>query len=211
MLEENKLSQVDLEGYSTTIFDGIIDYKKDDTAVTKADRFLVTKRGRRRLRQTTTGWKLLVVWKDGTETWIPLKDLKESNPVEVAEFAKAKGIDNEPAFAWWVPYTLKKRDAIISKIKSRVRKTTHKYGIEVPTRVEHALELDKKNGNTLWQQAIEKEMHNVGVAFQILEEDENLPVGWTKATGHMIFDVKMDFTRKARWVLDGHKCADPDG
>ena len=28
---------------------------------------------------------------------------------------------------------------------------------------------------------------------------------------HIVFDVKMDFTRKARWVLDGHKTADPEG
>ena len=197
VLAENMLSQVDSEGFSTTLFDGIIDYKKDDTAVDKADRFLVTKRGKRKLRQTTVGWKLLVAWKDGSETWIPLKDLKESNPVEVAEFARARGIDDEPAFAWWVPYTLRKRDIIISKIKARIRKTTHKYGIEIPRSVEHAKELDEKNNNSLWQEAIDKEMHNVGVAFQILEDDEHVPVGWKKATGHMIFDVKMDFTRNA--------------
>ena len=28
-------------------------------------------------------------------------------------------------------------------------------------------------------------------------------------TGHMIFDERMDFTMKARWVLDGHKTAEP--
>ena len=211
VLAENMLSQIDSEGFSTTLFDGIVDYRKDETAVDKADRFLVTKRGRRKLRQTTVGWKLLVAWKDGSETWIPLKDLKESNPVEVAEFARARGIEDEPAFAWWVPYTLRKRDIIISKVKARIRKTTHKYGIEVPRSVEHAKELDIKNKNSLWQDAIDKEMHNIGVAFQILENDEHVPVGWKKATGHMIFDVKMDFTRKARWVLDGHKCADPEG
>ena len=211
VLAENMLSQVDSEGFSTTLFDGIIDYKKDDTAVDKADRFLVTKRGKRKLGQTTVGWKLLVTWKDGSETWIPLKDLKESNPVEVSEFARARGIDDEPAFTWWIPYTLRKRDIIISKIKERIRKTTHKYGIEIPRSVEHAKELDEKNNNSLWQEAIDKEMHNVGVAFQILEDDEHVPVGWKKATGHMIFDVKMDFTRKARWVLDGHKCPDPEG
>ena len=26
----------------------------------------------------------------------------------------------------------------------------------------------------------------------------------------MVFDVKMDFTRKARWVKDGHRTVDPD-
>ena len=52
-------------------------------------------------------------------------------------------------------------------------------------------------------------MKNVGVAFDILENHQNVPVGWSKATGHLIRDVKMDFTRKARWVKDGHKTADP--
>eukprot|EP00980_Cylindrotheca_fusiformis_P000893 scaffold235_cov88-Cylindrotheca_fusiformis.AAC.1 len=58
--------------------------------------------------------------------------MKESHPVETAEFARARGIDKEPAFAWWVPYTLRKRDIILSKIKSRIRKTNRKYGIEIP-------------------------------------------------------------------------------
>ena len=30
-------------------------------------------------------------------------------------------------------------------------------------------------------------------------------------TGHLVWDVKMDFTRKARWVLNGHKTLDPIG
>ncbi len=38
----------------------------------------------------TRGGKLLVAWLDGSTDWIPLKDLKESNPVEVAEYAVAK-------------------------------------------------------------------------------------------------------------------------
>ena len=37
---------------------------------------------------------------------VPLRDMKESHPVEVAHFAKARGIVNEPAFSWWVPYML---------------------------------------------------------------------------------------------------------
>ena len=34
--------------------------------------------GRRRRRQTTPGSVLLMKWKDGSETWTPLKDAKES-------------------------------------------------------------------------------------------------------------------------------------
>jgi hypothetical protein len=42
---------------------------------------------------------MLVEWKDGTTIWAFLKDLKESNPVEVAEYAIANSIATEPAFA----------------------------------------------------------------------------------------------------------------
>ena len=52
-------------------------------------------------------------------------------------------------------------------------------------------------------------MQNVGITFQILENDEATPVGWTEASGHIVFDIKMDFTRKARWVKDGHRTPDP--
>ena len=156
------------------------------------------KSGQRKPIKTTKGWKLKVLWKDGTEEWIPLKDMKESNQVETAEFAKAKGLQTQPAFKWWVPYTLKKRDAIVSKVQARVRKVTHKYGIKVPRTVKQAYEFDKENGNTFWRDVIKKEMTNVGVAFQIQEEGEVIPNGYKKVTGHLIFDVKMDFTRKAR-------------
>eukprot|EP00957_Ditylum_brightwellii_P067582 5130450-Ditylum_brightwellii.AAC.1 len=37
------------------------------------------------------------------------------------------------------------------------------------------------------------------------------PVGWNMVTGHIIFDVKINFTRKARLVLDEHKTPDPVG
>ena len=97
--------------------------------------------------------------------------------------------------------TLRKRDVIISKVKSRIRKTTHKYGIKMATSVDHAYEIDKGNGNTLWHNAIKKEMTNVRIAFEVLEEGEHAPVAWCKVSGHLVFDVKMDFTRKARWYL----------
>jgi hypothetical protein len=193
---------------------GIVDVKKDDAvAIPKSEKWVVTARGQRRLRKSTVGWKLLVQWRDGSETWIPLKDMKESHPLETAEFAKARGIDDEVAFAYWVPYTLRKRDTIILAMKSRCKqkKVSHKYGIEVPISIEHAIQLDERNGDNYWRDALSKEMKNVGIAFQVLDEGQHQPVGWSKVTGHIIFDVKMDFTRKARWVLDGHKTPNPIG
>ena len=52
------------------------------------------------------GWKLLVEWKDGSVDWVPQKDLKQSNPVELAEYDVANEISDEPALNWWVKETL---------------------------------------------------------------------------------------------------------
>jgi hypothetical protein len=123
--------------------------------------------------------------------------LKESNPVEVAEYVTEAGLQDEPAFAWWVPFTLKKRDRIISAINTRVKRRTRKFGIKIPTSIAEAKAFDNKNGNTLWMDSLSKEMYEVGVAFRILEDDEHVPVGYAKSSGHVVFDVKMDFTRKA--------------
>ena len=53
-----------------------------------------------------------------------------------------------------------------------------------------------------------KEMRNLNIALEYLELGEKAPPGWFKASGHIIFDVKMDFMWKAWWVKDGHKTPD---
>ena len=75
------------------------------------------------------------------------KLLKEHNPVEISEFSQYYDISDEPAFCCWVPYTLRKLDLIIAAVNSRVIYTTHKYGIEVPTSVDHSKRIDASNGN----------------------------------------------------------------
>ena len=57
--------------------------------------------------------------------------------------------------------------------------------------------------------AITKEMTNVGISFKILDEGKKALPGWNKSSGHLVFDFKMDFTRKARWVKDVHRSPDP--
>ena len=54
-------------------------------------------------------------------------------------------------------------------------------------------------------------MYNIGVAFEILEDGKTAPAGYTKVSGDLIWSVKMDFTRKARWVFHRHKTPDPVG
>jgi hypothetical protein len=79
---------------------------------------------------------------NGLPQWIALNIVKESNPVQVVEYAIARDIADEPVFAWWIPYTLHKCNVIFLAMNSRLWKTSHKYGIELPRSVEEALEID---------------------------------------------------------------------
>ena len=215
VIASNIYEEGDADGFSTSLMSKIVDHKSSGEAITMENKYFITRTGTKRMRQTTVGWSFLVKFGDGSCQWIDLKVLKESNPVQVGEYVIARGLQDEPAFAWWVPYVMRKRDIIVSSIKSRVKRTTHKYGIEMPavgrTRdevIQNAEELDRKNGNTFWMDSLRKEMGNLVVAFKILDDGQKAPPGWFKTSGHIIFDVKMDFTRKARWVKDGHKTPD---
>ena len=117
----------------------------------------------------------------------------------MSEYTIANKIHHEPAFKWWTNHTLKKRDRIINKVKTARphRKGKLKYGIIVPTTVEEALQLDKKNNNTLWADAIEKEMKYSPIAFELLSKEDKPPPGYKKITCHMNFEIKMDLRRKA--------------
>jgi hypothetical protein len=215
-IAENIYSQVDSEGRQYLMLSEIIDHKKDLSAITKDQGFTTSYNGNRVKKKTTKGWKLCVEWKDGTSTWVPLKELKSSNPVEVAEYAVTNQIVEEPAFAWWVKDVLRRRNRIISKVKSRYWKTTHKFGIRLPHSVQQALTIDEETGTDLWRRAIEREMKNVRPAFERWDKGTiddarggKKLVGYQEILCHMIFDVKMDFTRKARYVAGGHMTEPP--
>jgi hypothetical protein len=52
-------------------------------------------------------------------------------------------------------------------------------------------------------------MKNVCIAFQFLDADETVPVSFKWIKCHLIFNVKMDFMRKARFVAGGHMTDPP--
>ena len=84
-------------------------------------------------------------------------------------------------------------------------KTICKYSIEIPGDTEYAKRLDENNGNTFQIEVIKKKIHEVGIVFKILEENNNLLVKFKKVTGYLVFNIKMNFICKTRQVLDGHK------
>ena len=218
IIAESMFSGVDSEGRHYQLLNEITDHVKDSTAIEQKDGYIKSKNGNQSPKMTTRGWKLLVEWKDSSSSWIPLKDLKVSNPVELAEYAIANGLSEEPAFKWWVNHTIKKRDIIISKVKSKYWRTTHKFGIRIPKDVNEAIQLDDENKNRRWYNSIQKEVSNVRIAFDAKPEisvddarSNKALVGYQEIRCHMIFDIKMDgkFTRKARFVAGGHTTDPP--
>ena len=97
----------------------------------------------------------------------------------------------------------KKRNIMISKVARRIKKKM-KFGIVIPTNYEEAILIDRANGNRFWQDAVKKEMSNVEIAFKFLDDETKAPIGFKEITCHLIFDVKFDLTRKARYVGGGH-------
>lgn len=146
-IAENIHARIDDEGNVHELFDEIVDHKKLPHAVSGDDAFIIVN-GQKRMRKTTQGWSICVKWKDGSTTWLPMSAVKEANPVELAEYALNNKIASEPAFAWWVNYTIKKKLRILSKIKTRYFRREQKFGIPLPKTVEEALSFDKESDGT---------------------------------------------------------------
>ncbi len=146
VIAECLYSQVDNEGNQFLLLDDIIDWKKTSEAVDDNDILQISHNGNLHKRRTTKGWMLYVLWKDGSTSWEPLKDLKESFPVQVAQFAQVNNLQDLPAFRWWVPDNLKRCKRILKAVKTRYVKRTHKYGIRLPKSVDEAYAIDQETG-----------------------------------------------------------------
>ena len=141
-IAQNMFAQVDEEGNRHILFQEIVDHRMDGKEIKQQDAFITTKTGTRRRQETTQGWEIIVQCKDGSSTWIAMKDMKDSYPVQLVEYAVTWKLSQEPAFAWWVPYVLKKRNRIIAKVKSKYWLRTHKFGILIPKSVQDSKMLD---------------------------------------------------------------------
>ena len=167
---------------------------------------------------------------------IPFTILKKDRPIEVATYIKNHVIDQKRngKYNTWAKKTLVRAQRIIRRLKnhhnisriSRIyeikelkfnrisrnkrnekRGIRTKFGINVPRNVKEALAFDVINKNTLWSDAIKKEMlalENAGVwqfhppHFKPSKEYQFAPL-------QMIFDVKQeDLRHKARLVAGGH-------
>jgi hypothetical protein len=209
IIAQNLINQVDAEGNRKPLMRNITGHRRTKDAVQRVDGY-VEVAGKRAPKRTTKGWNMCMEWADGSTSWVLLALIKEQCPVEVAEYAILHSLDKEPAFTWWVKWTLEKRDHIIAAVNTRYWKCTHKFGIRIPHSVPEAYAIDKEAGNTKWADAIAKEMKNVRIAFEMSEPGVTRLPGHQHIKCHIVFDIKMDtLAYKARMVAGGHMTETP--
>ena len=98
-----------------------------------------------------------------------LKDAEEASPIELVEYVVTSKIVEESAFAWWVPYTLKKRKLIIAKVKNEVLEIhssmLSKYGVCLPKNAEETSPIGKLTGTNFWENTLNKEMNKGKIVY----------------------------------------------
>ena len=89
---ENIYESVDDTRHHFTLLKSIADIRKDSNSIEMEDGMVISKNGIKKRVITTKGWDVKVDWVDGGQYWVPMKDAKASNPVELAEFAISRKV-----------------------------------------------------------------------------------------------------------------------
>ena len=87
IIDKNMLSRVDSEVNHYQVLTELNDHKKGCSAIAKVYGLIHYSNCNLHRKRKHFGWKLLVEWKDGSVDWVPLKDLKPSNPSELDKYA----------------------------------------------------------------------------------------------------------------------------
>ncbi len=88
-------AQCDIDRNKYLLLKCFVHVQKDHTAVS-LDEQKATHNSRDYMGCTTLRWHVCCQWKDGSTSWEKLSDLKESHPLQMAEYAVSMGVDNEP-------------------------------------------------------------------------------------------------------------------
>ena len=135
--------------------------------------------------------------------------LSLSNPTLIISFARSNNSLPKMPFRHLVQYCMSKIELEKVRVyKSSATSTSvkYKFGIQVPKGIKNVINLDKKNVNNLWKEAIKTELKHLTEyqTFIILDPGENIPKGYQKIPYHIVFDVTYDKQHRARLVAGGN-------
>ena len=159
--------------FRSVAYNDIVDYIEDDDSWgDKIWRFKEILQHSKPLSSSSKDYKgsrfnVLILWEDGARTWEPLKNVWSTDPVTVAIYARRHNLLDTQG--WKFPgikqyaKTQKRilRRANQAKLQSFRTKPVYMYGVLVPRNYEQALELDKANGDTKWQDATTLELRQI--------------------------------------------------
>jgi hypothetical protein len=146
--------------------------------------------------QITSVW-----WNDinKTKSWMNYDffAISLSNSKPIISFARNNNLSDKMPFCHLTQYCRSNTTvdiARILKVSTSTAGIKYKFGIQVPKGIKNAIDLDKKNGNQLWREAIKTELKQLTdyQIFIVLDSGEDIPTGYQKIPYHMVFDVKYD-------------------
>ena len=168
------------------------------------------------LKYHGSSYNVLVTWDDGMQTWEPLNMMVKQDPVMLARYAHDHDLLNKPGwkFLRWTAKHHQFVNVIMNAIKRRgmANQVRYKFGVHILCMYSEAIMLDKENGNTLWQDAIRRELdqilsyksfHNIGVGVSPGADFKKIKVKF-------VFDCKEDGHRKGRLVAWGDMTLEPE-
>ena len=151
--------------------------------------------------------ELQVLWETGEVTWEPYGVIKKYAPLQVALFAERENLLNYDAWKWAKTYVRKHKRTIrvlrAHYVKVQGRTYRFQFGIRIPISISEALRLDEQNGNSLWREAIDKEIDKI-IDYEVFKPVDAIPAGYQRIPCHMVFAVKVDGRHKARLVAGGN-------
>jgi hypothetical protein len=100
-----------------------------------------------------------VEWNDinKTKSWVNYFALSLSNPKSIISFARNNNVLDKMPFCHLTQYSRSSTAVDITrilKVSTISAGIKYKFGIQVPKGIKNAIDIDKKNPNQLWQEAI---------------------------------------------------------
>ena len=159
-------------------------------------------------------WNVRVEWENGEITWEPLGIIAKSDPVTCAIYAKENGLLETPGWVQFKRLARRQKKLIRMANQAKLRSFHHspvyKFGVQVPRNHAEAMELDKRDGTTLWADAEAKELGQIDEYNTFTDLGKGArPANHRRIKVHMVYDVKPDLRRKARLVAGGHLTPTP--
>ena len=136
--------------------------------------------------------------------WEPMALIRKDDPIKLALYAKKAGLIYHTGWRWArkMLQTNKRFARAVKMLKGQIKDgPKYKFGFQVPWNRQEARQLDKENGNTLWEDAERAEIQQLleFKTFRILPKGEKSFPGMEKYTYvplHFVYDIKFDLRQK---------------